>query len=77
MSLTFSQGRIIVSSREIQIRFDAMPQTRLQAQVDALKLLGGGVNLIIAHDMDCQWTLRLDNDEQLQQIADATGLAIE
>lgn len=77
MIIEFSQGKIIANLHEITIRFTQMTGVSLQCQVDALKLIGRGANVITAYDMQCQWSVKLDSDEQLQQLADFLGLPIQ
>lgn len=77
MMIKFSQGHLIVSVHEVQIRFDSSPHMRLQAQVDALRLFGNGANMLVAHDMNCQWAIKLDDETQLQEIASIACLPID
>ncbi len=77
MIITFSQGKIIANLHDIVVRFHSLPGVSLQAQVDAIQLIGRGANVVTAHDMQCQWSLPLDNEQQIQQLAEFLGIAIQ
>lgn len=75
MILTFSQGKIIATQHEVVIRIDGSCRMMMQAQVDELTLIGGA-NVITAVGSGLNWSVKLDSDEQLQQIATEIGIAI-
>ena len=75
MILTFSQGKIIATQHEVVIRIDGSCRIMMQAQVDELTLIGGA-NVITAVGSGLNWSVKLDSDEQLQQIATEIGIAI-
>lgn len=75
MIITFSQGKIIATQHEVVIRIDGCCRMMMQAQVDELTLIGGA-NVITALGSGLHWSVKLDTDEQLQQLADEIGIAI-
>jgi hypothetical protein len=75
MILTFSQGKIIATQHEVVIRIDGSCRMMMQAQVEELTLIGGA-NVITAVGSGLNWSVKLDSDEQLQQIATEIGIAI-
>ncbi len=77
MVIEFSLGRIIVTQREVVIKLTGDSMVTLQAQTDAIQLLGRGANVILAHGAECKWSIKLDNEEQLKQLAQEMGLEIQ
>ncbi|MEC6909184.1 DUF3389 domain-containing protein [Photobacterium piscicola] len=75
MIVIFSQGKIIVTQHEVVIRIDGNCRIMMQAQVDELTLIGGA-NVITAIGSGLNWSVKLDSEEQLQQIASEIGIAI-
>jgi len=76
MLIPFSQGRIIANNREVMIKIDGDARVTLQVQVDELELIGGA-NVITAVGSGINWSVRLDDSNQLQTLADETGIAIK
>ncbi|OCH36391.1 DUF3389 domain-containing protein [Aliivibrio fischeri] len=76
MKISFSEGDIIANQREIVIRLSNKSKTTLQAEVDAITLIGGA-NVINAVGSGAKWSVKLDDEEQLQQLAEEIGIAIE
>lgn len=76
MKMSFSEGDIIANQREIVIRLGNTSRITLQAEVDALTLIGGA-NVINAVGSGAKWSVKLDSKEQLQQLADEIGVAVE
>ena len=76
MLIPFSQGRIIANNREVMIKIEGDARITLQAQVDELDLIGGA-NVITAVGSGINWSIRLDDSEQLQMLATETGIAIK
>ena len=76
MVIDFSIGKIIATPHEVVIKLMGLNMTVLQAQVDAVQLLGGGANVILAHSSEVKWSIKLDNETQLQEIAAAIGIDI-
>lgn len=77
MIIEFSQGKIIANQHEIVVRLTQIVNVTMQSQTEALKLIGRGVNVITAHDMQCQWSIKLDSEQQLQKLADFLCLPIQ
>ncbi|ABM03232.1 conserved hypothetical protein [Psychromonas ingrahamii 37] len=76
MLIKFNQGRIIANNRDIMIKLEGDAKVTLQAQVDEISLLGGA-NVITALGSGLSWSLRLDNREQLDNLAAAVGIPIQ
>ncbi|MBD1571305.1 MULTISPECIES: DUF3389 domain-containing protein [Aliivibrio] len=76
MKISFSEGDIIANQREIVIRLSNKSKTTLQAEVDAITLIGG-VNVINAVGSGAKWSVKLDDEAQLQQLAEEVGIAVE
>ncbi|UTV30219.1 DUF3389 domain-containing protein [Photobacterium atrarenae] len=76
MNSTFSQGRIIANQRELVIRIEGQGRVTLQAMVDDIRLLGGA-NVVTASGSGVNWSVCLDNEAQLAELAEATGIAVE
>ncbi|SMY34096.1 hypothetical protein PMAL9190_01494 [Photobacterium malacitanum] len=75
MIISFSQGKIIATQHEVVIRIEGDCRITMQAQVDELTLIGGA-NVITAIGSGLNWSVKLDTDEQLQQLAAEIGIAI-
>lgn len=76
MKISFSEGDIIANQREIVIRLSNKSRTTLQAEVDAITLIGGA-NVINAVGSGVKWSVKLDDEVQLQQLAEEIGIAVE
>ncbi|MFA1562279.1 DUF3389 domain-containing protein [Aliivibrio fischeri] len=76
MKISFSEGDIIANQREIVIRLSNKSKTTLQAEVDAITLIGGA-NVINAVGSGAKWSVKLDDEAQLQQLAEEIGIAVE
>ena len=77
MNITFSEGRIIANQHELVVRLNGESRVTLQAMVDDITLMGRGANVITAMGSGVNWSVRLDSVEQLQEVADAIGIAIQ
>ncbi|GHA40366.1 DUF3389 domain-containing protein [Photobacterium aphoticum] len=77
MNITFSEGRIIANQHELVVRLNGQARVTLQAMVDDITLMGRGANVITAMGSGVNWSVRLDSVEQLQEVADAIGIAIQ
>lgn len=73
MVLQFSGGKIIVTLHEVVVRLGDDNRVTLQAQADAITLMGKGVNVMIANGSESKWSVRLDDEEQLRAIAQTLG----
>ncbi|KXI23481.1 DUF3389 domain-containing protein [Photobacterium sanguinicancri] len=76
MVINFSTGKIIANQHELVVRIDGEARVTMQAQVDEVTLIGGA-NVITATGSGIQWSVRLDNENQLQALADAIGIAVK
>ena len=76
MLIIFSQGKIIANNREVLVKLTGNASVTLQAQVDELQLIGGP-NIMSAVGGGINWSVRLDDSEQLQQLATEIGIAIK
>ncbi|NVC94576.1 DUF3389 domain-containing protein [Vibrio natriegens] len=77
MVIEFSLGKIIATQREIVIKFSGASMVTLQAQTDAIQLLGRGANVVLCHGAECKWSIKLDNEEQLILISKEIGIDIQ
>ncbi|MFQ3176672.1 MAG: hypothetical protein ACJAYB_000321 [Psychromonas sp.] len=76
MLIKFNQGKIIANNRDLMIKLEGDAKVTLQAQVDEIALLGGA-NVITALGSGLSWSVRLDNREQLDDLAAAVGIPIQ
>jgi len=74
--MTFSEGKIIANQHELVIRIESAAKVTLQAQVDEVTLIGGA-NVITATGSGINWSIRLDNEEQLKELSNEIGIAIQ
>jgi len=77
MVIEFSSGKVIATSHEIVVKLNHEAMVTLQAQVDAVTLIGRGANVIAANGSETKWSIKLDNEAQLQQLAQETSIAIQ
>ncbi|MGR5068982.1 MULTISPECIES: DUF3389 domain-containing protein [Vibrio] len=77
MVIEFSIGKIIATQREIVIKLSGNSMVTLQAQTDAIQLLGRGANVVLAHGAESKWSIKLDDEAQLRQIAQEIGIDIQ
>ncbi|MGR5146945.1 DUF3389 domain-containing protein [Photobacterium alginatilyticum] len=76
MNLSFSEGRIIANQHELVVRLNGVSRASLQARVDDITLISGA-NVVTATGSGVNWSVRLDSEEQLNQLAEAVGIAIQ
>ena len=76
MLITFNQGKIIANNRDLMVKLEGDAKVTLQAQVDEITLIGGA-NVITALGSGLSWSVRLDNREQLENLAAEIGMAIQ
>lgn len=74
MIINFSQGRIIVTAHELVVRLNHNAIT-LQSTIDGLQLLLPSC-VMLANGAECKWSLKLDNQQQIQQISQAAGVEV-
>lgn len=77
MVIEFSLGKIIATQREIVIKLSGSAMVILQAQTDSIQLLGRGANVVLSHGAECKWSIKLDNEEQLADLAREIGIDIQ
>ncbi|MFH4817028.1 DUF3389 domain-containing protein [Vibrio alginolyticus] len=77
MVIEFSLGKIIATQREIVIKLSGSAMVTLQAQTDAIQLLGRGANVVLSHGAECKWSIKLDNEEQLAELSREIGTDIQ
>ncbi|AXN33041.1 DUF3389 domain-containing protein [Vibrio coralliilyticus] len=77
MVVEFKSGKIIVTSHEIVVKVATEHMITLQAQVDAVQLIGRGANVIAANGSETKWSIKLDNEQQLFKIANEIGIDIQ
>ncbi|EGQ7901642.1 DUF3389 domain-containing protein [Vibrio alginolyticus] len=77
MVIEFSLGKIIATQREIVIKISGSAMVTLQAQTDAIQLLGRGANVVLSHGAECKWSIKLDNEEQLAELSREIGTDIQ
>ncbi|ENC9835619.1 DUF3389 domain-containing protein [Vibrio fluvialis] len=76
MVIEFKSGKIIVTTHELVIRLQGDHHVTLQAQSDAVELIGRGANVVAVNGSEAKWSLKLDNEEQLRQLAAELGCDI-
>ncbi len=77
MVVEFKSGKVIVTPHEVVIKLSGEHMVTLQAQVDAVQLIGRGANVIAANGSETKWSIKLDNAEQLSEIAQQIGCEVE
>ncbi|EJL6925823.1 DUF3389 domain-containing protein [Vibrio alginolyticus] len=77
MVIEFSLGKIIATQREIVIKLSGSAMVTLQAQTDAIQLLGRGANVVLSHGAECKWSIKLDNEAQLAELSREIGIDIQ
>ncbi|GIU36764.1 DUF3389 domain-containing protein [Shewanella schlegeliana] len=71
MIIQFSAGKLIVSPFEVQVRLNNGCQ--LYAMVDDIKFHQDAL-ILVADAGAVRWNLKLDSNEQLQEIKDELGI---
>lgn len=77
MIITFSGGKVIATAHELVVKLSGPHRVSLQSQIDAVSLIGQGANVIVAHGSETTWSVKLDNQEQLLDIAQQIGIDIQ
>ena len=77
MLIEFSLGKIVANQHEISVRLNGEHSVSMHAQDDAIQLLGRGVNVVIANAGGCKWSIKLDNQQQLENLSQAIAIAWE
>ncbi|XAW88252.1 DUF3389 domain-containing protein [Vibrio sp. CDRSL-10 TSBA] len=76
MVIDFKSGKIVVTPFELVVRLNGEHRVTLQAQSDAVQLIGKGANVISVNGSEAKWSIKLDNEQQLQQIGAELGCEI-
>lgn len=74
--IEMSSGKIIATAHEIIVRFNDIPHASMQAQRDSVTLIGQGANVVVANEGGCKWSVKLDNQQQLESLSQQLGCAI-
>lgn len=77
MVIEFKYGKIIATQHEVMIRLDGEHRTMMQATADAVQLMGNGANVVVVNCSEAKWSIKLDNEQQLEQLADRIGCSIQ
>ncbi len=76
MVIEFQYGKIIVTQHELVVRLEGEHRATLQATADSVQLIGGGANVVVANGSEAKWSIKLDDEQQLIQISEQLGCAI-
>ncbi|NVD07908.1 DUF3389 domain-containing protein [Vibrio sp. JPW-9-11-11] len=77
MIIPFSGGKVIASAHELVVKLTGPHMVSLQSQIDAISLIGRGANVIAAHGSETTWSIKLDDEQQLRDIAQQIGIDIQ
>tara|TARA_Y100001956_G_C4113360_1_gene183618 strand:- start:1618 stop:1851 length:234 start_codon:yes stop_codon:yes gene_type:complete len=77
MLVEFKSGKIIATPHEVVVKLHGEHMVTLQAQIDAIQLIGRGANVIAANGSETKWSIKLDNDTQLKSLANEIGIDIQ
>ncbi|MGY3571475.1 DUF3389 domain-containing protein [Vibrio paucivorans] len=77
MLIEFKGGKIITTAHEIVVKINGEHMITLQAQIDAVQLIGRGANVISANSGEVKWSIKLDNLQQLEQLATEISAPIQ
>ncbi|MDG3085432.1 DUF3389 domain-containing protein [Vibrio hannami] len=75
MIIEFKNGKVIANQFEVVVRLNGENMVTMQSQVDAIELISGA-NVITANGSECKWSVKLDNENQLQQLSQEVGIDI-
>ncbi|MBL4831637.1 MAG: DUF3389 domain-containing protein [Aliivibrio sp.] len=75
MVLTFSTGKIIANHHEVVIKMVGDSKITLQAQTDDITLFGSA-NVIVASGSGINWSVHLDNQQQIIELSEVIGVAL-
>lgn len=74
--IPIKSGKVIVTPHEIVVRLDGPSMVTMQARADVVELIGRGANVVAVNSSEARWTVKLDDETQLQQISDELGCEI-
>ncbi|MBV7296485.1 DUF3389 family protein [Enterovibrio paralichthyis] len=75
MVITIPGGRVIATAHEVMVKLQEN-QITLQAQTDDISLLGLPC-ILVASGGSVNWSISLGSQENLEAVAQATGIAIK
>lgn len=75
MVLTFSTGKIIANHHEVVVKMVGDSKITLQAQTDDITLIGSA-NVIVASGSGINWSVHLDNQQQIIELSEVIGVAL-
>ncbi|MBD1559000.1 DUF3389 domain-containing protein [Vibrio sp. S9_S30] len=77
MVISFKSGKVIATLHEVVVKIDGDHRATLHSQVDAITLIGKGVNVITSNGSETKWSVKLDNEKQLTELAEHLGVHIQ
>lgn len=77
MVISFKGGKIIATPHETVVKLEGELMVTLQAQNDAITLIGRGANVIAVNGSESKWSIKLESEDQLRQIANEIGCDIQ
>ncbi|MDF9400911.1 DUF3389 domain-containing protein [Vibrio sp. 1180_3] len=76
MVIDFSGGKLIATAHELVVRLKGDHKVILQAQTDAIQLIGQGANVVSVNCSEAKWSIKLDNEQQIKQLSQQLGCDI-
>ncbi|WP_295890879.1 DUF3389 domain-containing protein [uncultured Vibrio sp.] len=76
MVIEIKSGKIIATAHEIIVKLNGDQHVAMQAQSDSITLIGKGANVVVANEGGCKWSVKLDNEQQLELLSSQLGCAI-
>ncbi|WP_217532327.1 DUF3389 domain-containing protein [Vibrio metschnikovii] len=76
MMIEFSGGKIIATAHEVVVRLLGEHSISLQSSSDNVTFIGRGANVMLANSGGVKWSVKLDNSEQLSELAQSLGCDI-
>lgn len=77
MMITFSGGKIIATPYEVVVKLTGVHMVTLQAQNDAITLIGNGANVVSANGSETKWSIKLDSEQQMFELSKHIGCEIQ
>ncbi|MFB9136844.1 DUF3389 domain-containing protein [Vibrio sp. AK197] len=77
MIIPISIGKVIVTPFEVVIKLEGSQMVTLQASRDTLNLIGRGANVVACNTGEAKWSIKLDNEQQLQVLSQEIGVEID
>ncbi|SHH78893.1 DUF3389 domain-containing protein [Ferrimonas marina] len=76
MKIRFAQGVLIANAHELMVRLDGPGRITFQAAADCIQLVGIA-NVVTGFGGGVSWSLQLDSEDQLAQLAEVLGVEIK